>query len=423
MNAHLRTPGLRPGRLGLGLCLLVAACGGPPPEEPQGPSLPPPQLAPLLDTLKQLQASQPLPDEATQRELTELADIALGVVETDQRLAGRAERSLLEHPDGWFPLERALEHDDVGVRRRAAWFCGRSGQTFLLLPLLLRLKYEKDPEAVVWVADALEQLGNDEGLAWLESAMTVDATAQIAGERAIEICRDRDQELTGSPTYDELRARMREQYATWRRTGVGGRKGVAAPAGPQLDARLARHLATPENLYMRPIDDARFVLTRAGKVGVPMLTRTLSASEHYLRTMVLQILVVLGPCARDAGPAVLALLPDPKTALYAVRALGEIGDTDAIPYLRPLLGSFDTELRSAATQALGLLGDEASRAALVALMADETEAMDVRVGAAFALCCLGGDDAAAKAFLDQREQRADYHLPTLQLLREKLAGR
>jgi hypothetical protein len=45
----------------------------------------------------------------------------------------------------------------------------------------------------------------------------------------------------------------------------------------------------------------------------------------------------------------------------------------------------------------------------------------VRVGAAFGLLCFG-DDAAAEAFLAEREAKKDYHEPTLLHLRERLAA-
>ncbi|MCA8974003.1 MAG: HEAT repeat domain-containing protein [Planctomycetes bacterium] len=401
------------------LLLLFAACGEAAPEKPKGPTLPPPELQPFLKVLKDLAAAMPQPDEAAQRELRELTEISLGIVEVEARIRTRAERSLLEHQDAWFTLEPALSHEDLGARRRAAWLAGRTGQTVLLLPLLLRLKYENDAETVVWVADALQRLGNDTGLAWLDSAMTATPTAEIAGQRAIEICTERGITLNESPTYAELRQAMWEMSQTWRQTGRGGRPDVTPPSGPQLDARIATHLATTESTLLRPIDDARFVLTRAGRVGLPLLERTLGASESYLRTMALQVLAELGPCAKDVGPAVLKLLADPLTASVAVRALGELGEQAALPYLRPMLDSIDTELRAAATQALGLLGDEPSRAALGERMRDPNEVMDVRVGAAFALCCLGNDDAA-KAFLDEREQAGDYHAPMLARLRERL---
>ena len=104
---------------------------------------------------------------------------------------------------------------------------------------------------------------------------------------------------------------------------------------------------------------------------------------------------------------------------YAVRTLGEIGELAALEHLRPMLDSIDTELRSEAAQALGLLRDEPSREALLARMQDTGETMDVRVSAAFALSCLG-ENAAAVAFLDEREQKGDYHAPTLTKLRERL---
>ncbi|MBL8753950.1 MAG: HEAT repeat domain-containing protein, partial [Planctomycetes bacterium] len=159
---------------------------------------------------------------------------------------------------------------------------------------------------------------------------------------------------------------------------------------------------------------------RSGRLAVPMLTRTLAASEGYLRTMALQVLADLGPVALDAAPAVLPLLGDPMTAPEAIRTLGEIGAKDAVPFLRPLLDHVDTEQRVAAVRALGLLRDDASRDRLRTLLADAGEALDVRVGAAFGLLCFAADDAAAEAFLAERERKKDYHEPTLQHLRERL---
>ena len=403
--------------------LLAAACTDPAPPAPQGPTMPPPQLAVFLPELEQLQAAMPVPDEKTQRELNELAEVTLGLVAADQRIMSRAERALKEHPDAWFVLEPALTHDDAAVRQRAAWLCGQTTQTVLQLPLLLRLKYESDATTVVWVADALQRLGNDTGLAWLDAAMTAEATAQTAGQLAIEICKERGIELAQSPTYAELQQHMQAIGEAWRQTGVGGRPDVTPPSGPQLDARIATHLATTQSTLLRPIDDAKFIMTRGGRLALPILERTVTASEVYLRSVGLEILARLGPCAKGAGPAVLPLLGDPLTAFYAVRTLGEIGETAALPYLRPMLESIDTELRAEAAQALGLLGDEPSRAALLARLNDETEALDVRVGAAFALRCLGGDDAAARTFLAEREHKRDYHGPRLQQLLEKLQAR
>jgi len=401
------------------LVLLFAACGDARESAPAGPPLPPLQLRPMLAELKALALQLAAPAAPAQRELRELGDVALQLVEADSRTAALAERSLREHADAWWVLEPAFAHDRVEVRRRAAWLAGHSAQGALQVALVLRLKYESDPETVVWIGEALARLGNDLGLAWLDAAIGGEATAQAAGTAAIEALRARQVMLPTQPSWAELRRALQAQTAAWRERGVSA-LAVPAPTAALLEPRFAAHLITTEGTLLRPIDEARWVLTRCGSLPVPLLVRTLAASEPYLRTMTLQVLAELGPAANSAAPAVLPLLADPLTNSYAVRALGEIGATEALPHLRPLLAHADFELRAATAQALGLLRDAQSAGALRARLADAGEAPDVRVGAAFALCCLGAD-AAAEAFLAERELKKDYHEPTLALLRERLA--
>ncbi len=398
----------------------AAACGDGA-RDPAPPALPPLSLRPMIAELKALAAKLAPPDDAAQRELRELGDVALQLVEADTRTAARAERALLEHAGAWWVLEPALAHERVEVRRRAAWLCGRSGQTVLQLALLLRLKYEQDPEAVVWIADALQQLGNDHGLAWLDAAIGSDATAQQAGTAAIAALRARGVQLAEQPTWDELRRELQAAGARWRQRGRSSLPDVGVPAAELLEPRLATHLVTTEGTLLRPIDDAKWVLVRAGDLPVPLLTRTLSADEPYLRTAALELLGRIGPAAKAAAPAVLPLLGDPLTASYAVRTLGELGDASIAPQLRPLLARIDIELRMAAAEALGMLRDEPSRAPLRARLADPNESIDVRVSAAFALRCFG-DDPQAEAFLAERETSKDYHESRLRLLRDRLAA-
>ena len=400
----------------------ATACGGD--RERQGPALPPlPPLSlqPFQPELTKIAESMPAVPDAARRELKELADIALLLVESDERTLGVAQRSLLDHPFAWSVLEPRLQDDQpVAVRRRAAWLCGQCNQPILILPLLLRLKYELDPEGVLWVADALQRLGNDAGLRWIDGGMGVETTAQQAGTMAVDICRERGLAIGELPSYAELQTRMRELSAQWRERGTPSRPDVLAPPADELQPRLAVHLSTTQGTLLRPVDDARFVLTRSGVLAVPLLIRACAADERYLRTMALQVLADLGPCARGAETAVLPLLGDPLTGSYAIRTLGEIGSKDAIPHLRARLTAIDTEERAAVPMALGLLGDRDSAAALRTAMDDPNETMDVRINSAFGLLCLG-PDAAAEAFVADREQKADYHAPTLKLLRERLS--
>lgn len=390
--------------------------------DPERPTLPKLVLRPMLEELQTLAATQKAPAAKIQKELRDYADIVLRLVRADARTESMVERSLLAHNDAWFVLEPALAHDDAAVRQRAAWLCGQSGQTVLQIPLLLRLKYELDPATVLWVADALGKLGNDSGLLHFGYAFRRKQTANQAGQMAMQALTARGVHVPNEPSWDALTTLLTEQSDRWRKTGRSGLKTVAAPAEQQFTARLAHQLQTPEGTQLRPVDDARFILTRLGALGVPMVSRVLQAQEHYLRSMPLQVLTELSSAASSATDAIVPLLGDPLTCMYAVRALGELGATETLPHLRPLLGSRDTELRAQATQALGLLGDMQSRTALEERLQDANETMDVRVGAAFGLLCLG-DHAAAAAYLAEREANQDYHEPTLTRLRERLSSR
>ena len=404
--------------------LLLAGCtqeakADPTPARPPLPKL---QLHPMLAELQALASSFVNPDEKQQKQLQDYSEIALQLVETDTRTAGIAQRALLEDKQAWFVLEPALTHEQPAVRQRAAWLCGISGQTILQVPLLLRLKYELDPVTLIWVADALGKLGNDSGLMWLAAAFSREETANQAGQMAIAALTERNVEVPEDPSWADLGKLLQAQTRNWQKTGKSARAVDSAPDPELLTAKLAKHLQTPEGTQLRPVADARFVLTRLWVIGVPMLKRVLQAEEHYLRTMPLQVLADLGSAASDATDAIVPLLGDVLTASYAVRALGEIGATSTLVHLRPLLTDRDTEMRAAASQALGLLGDTESKALLEARLQDQQEAIDVRVGAAFGLLCLG-EHAEASAYLDEREVKQDYHEPTLIRLRERLAAR
>lgn len=384
--------------------------------------LPPLQLRPMLPTLEALAAGLPAPEDVRTDELAEYGDIALQRVPADARLAASAQRLLLEDDNAWAVLEPALEDEDVAVRQRAAWLCGESGRTVLQLPLVLRLKYELDPQAILWVADALLKLGNDCAFGWLDAAIDRPETAEQAGSMLITALHARGVGLPEQPTWEQLREQVRVVQQHWYQTGETMLPDVPPPDPQQLEARLARRLLTPNSFQLRPVDDARFVLRNCGKLGLPLMARAIHADQHYIRTMPLQELARLGPAARPVQPQILPLLGDPLSAPYAVAALGEIGATDALPFLRPMLDAREIELRAAATKALGLLGDQASRAKLEQLLQDQNEVLDVRVGAAFGLLCLG-EHPAAEAFLQERERQNDYHEQVLEQLRERLQAR
>ena len=408
----------------LATALALSACGKDAPQQALMPALPPLQLQPRIEQLKQLGAGADLAlDAATKKELQEYADIALQLVEADERTAARAERSLLEHASVDAILAPMLKHENPAVRSRAAWLLGKSGQSIAQFALVLRLKDEQDGNVALWIAEALHRLGNDAGLVWIDGGMNVEVTAQQAGSMAIELLREDGAQLSEQPTWDELQRALRERTQQWRRTGKSCRDGTQPFDEARARAILARHLSITESFLLRPIDEAKYVISRSGVHGLSTLQIALSASEPYLRSVALQILPELGRAALPLCPHVLPLLGDPLTQFYAMRALGELGCSEAAPHLIARLDARETEARASAAGALGLLGDATIAQRLSQRMVDPAQPLDVRVQCAFALCMLR-DDKDAAAFLTEREQKGDYHKDELAILQARLrAGR
>ena len=404
------------------LCAL-AACGGErAPEGPALPQLPPLALSPRIDELKRIGAEWTSDaTDAVRKELQEYADIALQLVEADERTARRAERALLESEHAPLVLEPKLKHENPAVRSRAAWLLGRSGRTVAQFALLLRLKDETDGSCTLWMSDALHRLGNDAGLVWIDSAMNVEATAQQAGQLAIELLKEDGASLSEQPTWEELQKELRARTKQWRRTGVSCRDGAAPPDAARTRSLLATHLSITQSFLLRPIDEAKFVISRAGVHGLPTIAIALKASEPYLRSVALQILAELGRTATPLCQDLLPLLGDPLTEAYAMRALGELGCAEAAPHLIARLSARQTEIRASAAGALGLLGDAAVAPRLLQMMQDATQPLDVRVQCAFALRMLG-ESPEASAFLSEREQKGDYHLPELRIFLDRITA-
>jgi len=98
---------------------------------------------------------------------------------------------------------------------------------------------------------------------------------------------------------------------------------------------------------------------------------------------------------REALPLLIETVrtsPDSQSRIYALWALGGIGDPAALGVLEESLGDADPGLRKTAAFALGEMGDEAAVPALTASLDDGIT--DVRWNAALALARLGSDAGA-----------------------------
>ncbi|MFH0946901.1 MAG: HEAT repeat domain-containing protein [Planctomycetota bacterium] len=397
------------------LLVLLNGCGRPGAPEP---TQAPPKLVPCQTWLEELAASGPAPPGEERR--AELQDLMLTGFATDlgARLSERALQRLLQEKEAYWILEEGLLHDDAAVREQAAVELGRLGHRASILPLLARLKYELDPDAKIEVATALARLGNDAGLPDLLQLMNAGPTAEHAGLNAIELCDLASVELSEEPSYQDLGKELQTLSDRWVETGISSFLPEEAP-DPEVQARVAAHLMVLGGAPLRPVDDARFALSRSGQMALPLLRRTVLASELYLRSHSLEIIRTLGKAARSLGPTIMPLLSDPLSRGEAARTLGALGITEAAPRVIAMLSEPDPEIRTAAAASLGPLGARESIPALRERMLDEQESMDVRVMAAFSLA-LFELDRPARDFLLERKRQQDYHGPTLDELLDRV---
>lgn len=404
--------------LGLGLVLL-AACGG---ESPVAPP-PPPDLRDVESELREIVAqAPPPPTDERMIELRGLLEAAFVPGAADARLAARAKTNLLEQDDAAWILEEGLQHELVAVRSNAAFQLGQLGAgkaSASVVPLAKRLKYEREPECLMWIAGALASLHNHAGLDALASVLADGprappaATRQQAGEIAISILQVSGPAVADRPSYAELQRELDRLARAWRRTGT-------TPGDTQVpDAltrgRIAELVVILRDFQLRPVDDARFVLARLGSLGLPALRLTTRARNNYLRNHGLEVLRDLGASAAGLADDVLPLLGDEISAPYAAQALGTLGDSSAAPLLIDLLRNPALDLRTAICGALGPLGNPVAIPPLRRVLRDEKASLDERVYAAFSLALLE-DWGEGLAFLEARLAADDYHAPTLREL-------
>jgi HEAT repeat protein len=296
-------------------------------------------------------------------------------------------------------LERAPE---AWVRAHCAWRLGEAGRDLALPRLVLRLNYERDPEARFWIASSLGAMRNDAGLETLWAIAQGGQEPELAAAAATRL-----EELASAAGATDAR----EHWALF--------------ASGDPDRRLRRHSPSTElrleiwrlverlsgaHFQLRGVDDARFALARLGPAAAEVLAEALQEEDVYVRVHSAQCLERMGPGAFDAGPALMAGLQDPELAPAAALALGAIGYPLAESRLQAALSSGTPhELRVAAVEALGRLRLPSSSAALSSLFASE-EALDLRERAAQALVALGRGRDVAPALIGWMESReADRH--------------
>ncbi|MBK8975713.1 MAG: HEAT repeat domain-containing protein [Planctomycetes bacterium] len=433
----------------LGACVLGGCSPEAPPagsgasQHPSAPQVPPLAVAPAMPRLLQMVDAAPSgPSEERRAELKDLLEAAFVPGLAAARTQALAQRSLAEDADALSAFELGLVHENPTVRAQCAWHLGQRGGPADLPLLLKRLRYESDRVTKCWVVGALHDLGNYGGLDDLLELMAApdsSATAYELGGRILsELGRHPGEQLT----YAGARLLIDRIAREWHRdgyvlrpaaTGDASSDGQAAadpqpPREPALDeldprlcARAARMLADMQGFQLRPVDDARFVLSRMGVLALPFLRIALRAEEDYLHAHALEVLIHLGRPGRPLTELVLPYLGLQPTESVAMRALGEIGAEQALPYLLAMLADDSIERRASAAGALGPLGLPAAIAPLRDRLQDPAEQVDVRVQAAWSLALL---DPGVRFLRDAlRDPSGVYHEPTLHELLDDVAHR
>lgn len=307
---------------------------------------------------------------------------ALGTPAAAERLLGLATDS----PEAW-------------LRAHAAWRLAACGSDHVVPGLVLRLKYERDPDAFLWVASTLGRLGCLAGLGGLlELAAREDARAALAAAEVAAVV-------------EPLGMEAEQALTLW-----SGVEAEALPLPPPSDAQLREVWdlvldLSGDTFQLRPVDDARYVLSRLGPWCAREVASALVDEDPWLRLHCAQVLETMGPRARGVEGQLLHALAEPGVAPAAAEALGRVGGPQAMGALLECTGpGRPHELRVGAVRALGTLGLPEAAAPVRALfegLAAPADPQDLRMAAATALVGLGEGDAAAPWLTERLGGAAD----------------
>ena len=134
----------------------------------------------------------------------------------------------------------------------------------------------------------------------------------------------------------------------------GALASIGTPAIPALADALR-----DKREYVR--FDAGSALSRIGEPAVHALVEALRDEQPAVRFEAARALERIGPPAKRAVPSLIAALkkgdsPPHLVSMYAARALGQIGEEQAIPALVEMLEEEDVHVRTHAAEALHILG-------------------------------------------------------------------
>ena len=357
-----------------------------------------PEEGELASLVEMFQTSRGRMREVPLAETALMGDAALEellAMNADEELSGDARNAALHlafaigTPAALDAVVSVLESASEPWRRRyAAWLLGQTDDDRYLLRMLLPLRYEKDPETVCWLAEALAKHGNYAGLEGLASVVEQGGDgAQLALAKQAELVASA---VLGLSEVGELEA-------LWASAEAHEKLDREPSDALRLEAWREVAELSQERFQLRGVDDARFVLCRTGPWGARLVAEALADEDPYIRLHAAQVLERMGGRARPVVGALQTLLRDPRTAHAVAEALGAVGDPSSLALLLAALRPHRAhELRVGAAHGLGKLADPAAAAELSRLVTDEAEPLDLRLAAAGALASCGEGRTAAR---------------------------
>lgn len=288
----------------------------------------------------------------------------------------------------------SLLEDDVPeeLRARAAWDLGTHGGDEVLDTLVFEFRtfvqagrhhpelyYERDEYVLLFVAAALVHRGILTPLPYLvdldrraERGERTAVTTRYAVEQLAPIVRRftwlvlrehlaaDDSDNTMEPTHALIASKASALHAFWMQHGYAPREVANPPEPTALDSRLAwrllRRMPAFREKPLRPVDEARHVLSSLGVLSLSVLQVGLRDRDLFVREYSLDALARLGGVAAPLAEDVVALIGDVDTRTRAFQALAAIGVPAALERWSGLALADDAELRLLATLAIGRTG-------------------------------------------------------------------
>ena len=300
--------------------------------------------------------------ESSQDELREIADL-VDAAAAGGRVGRLATRDLEEREPAALcsALLGLVEGREITLQQRRAcygWLEAR-GIPAIVPRLVLRLKYEKDWQANATLARALLTQGNGAGLEALRNILAREDSepdARRAAAGALMLVPGHRPGNSFQEDWQNLLA-LRE---LWHRERLLVPGSDASLGDRDLETECWRMIDRMRSQPLRPVDDARFVLTRMSCAVVPLLLEAGHDSDRYLREHAYQTVAWIGyPAGRwlrrhgiDPLPQLATALADPEARLRVLEAVGALGLAGGAELALPWLGAGNADERVAAADAL-----------------------------------------------------------------------